>query len=170
MDVCDNPESPLIIAILELPGIKRDHLSIRVENGQLIIEGERKRPRLHMRPLETRTTSMSSEPTPEEDVEYVAPGLYPIRELKYGKFCRIISLPPRVHVSPSGTLFCLKLTRWAKHVRSILVEGLLTISWLRDPSISVVGQVTEHPSLSTVTTGHSTSIPSALWPSASYSY
>ncbi|KAI0753274.1 hypothetical protein C8Q80DRAFT_1118445 [Daedaleopsis nitida] len=129
MDLCDDPEDPFITAMLEVPGMKPDHLSVRIENGQLIIEGERTGPRLHTRTPETRTATTPSGPSAVADAQSAITALYPIRELKYGKFRRNITLPPEVN---------------ATHVRSMLVEGMLTIQWPRDPSI-IASQVTGNP-------------------------
>lgn len=101
MDLCDDPEDPFITAMLEVPGMKPDHLSVRIENGQLIIEGERTGPRLHTRTPETRTATTPSGPSAVAvaDAQPAITALYPIRELKYGKFRRNITLPPGVNVS-----------------------------------------------------------------------
>lgn len=91
MDVCDDPEDVVITAMLELPGMKADQLSVRIENGQLIIEGERTGPHLH---LHTGSrNAASSEPTRQ------AQALYPVQEIKYGKFRREVKLPDGVTVS-----------------------------------------------------------------------
>ncbi|KAI0672434.1 hypothetical protein C8Q78DRAFT_972041, partial [Trametes maxima] len=109
MDLCDDPDNPYITAALELPGMKADQLSVRIENSNLIVEGERSGPYLHRATGTREPTSSPSEP----------PTLYPVQELKYGKFRRELKLP-------SGVT--------AAHVRSMLAEGMLTISWPRDPS------------------------------------
>ncbi|KAI0643869.1 hypothetical protein C8Q79DRAFT_870583, partial [Trametes meyenii] len=108
MDLCDDPDNPYITAALELPGMKAEQLSVRIENGNLIVEGERSGPYLHR----TTATRASASSLPEP------PALYPAQELKYGKFRRELKLP-------SGVT--------AAHVRSMLAEGMLTISWPRDP-------------------------------------
>ncbi|RPD52475.1 HSP20-like chaperone [Lentinus tigrinus ALCF2SS1-7] len=116
MDLCDDPNNPYITAMLEVPGMKAEHLSVRIEHGRLIVEGE-------------RTADAVS---PESEVATLA--LYPVRELKYGKFRREINLPAGVN---------------AVHVRSTLVEGMLTISWPRDPATLVEQPAANHSSLPT---------------------
>ncbi|KAI0357815.1 HSP20-like chaperone [Trametes cingulata] len=108
MDLCDDPDNPLVTAVLELPGMKAEQLSVRIENGHLIVEGQRTGPHLHGSP---RNADTSSEPTPS--------ALYPVQEIKYGKFRREVKLPQGIT---------------AAHVRSTLAEGMLTVSWPRDPS------------------------------------
>ncbi|KAI0822425.1 HSP20-like chaperone [Trametes gibbosa] len=109
MDLYDDPENNFVTAVLELPGMKPNQLSVRIENGHLIIEGERAGPRIQ---TDHRSAS-SSEPTQQ------AHTLYPVQEIKYGKFRREVKLPEGVT---------------AGHVRSMLAEGMLTISWPRDSS------------------------------------
>ncbi len=89
MDVCDDPENVVITAVLELPGMKADQLSVRIESGHLIIEGERVCPHLHT----SNRNAGPSEPTPQ------AQALYPVQEIKYGKFRREVKLPDGVTVS-----------------------------------------------------------------------
>ncbi|KAM5531377.1 hypothetical protein V8D89_014970 [Ganoderma adspersum] len=128
MDLCDDPENTNIVAMLEVPGMKPEQLSVRIEGTRLIIEGERTGPLLHSRNQTTaQTTRVSplpaSEPNsaapPDPEAPAPPPSVYPVRELKYGKFKREIDLPAGVN---------------ATHVRSTLVEGMLTISWPRDPT------------------------------------
>ncbi|KAI0664149.1 HSP20-like chaperone, partial [Cubamyces menziesii] len=106
MDICDDPNSPFITALFELPGMKADQLSVRIEDGKLIVDGERTGPHLHGNGH--APSNAVSEPTT----------LYPVQEIKYGKFRRELALP-------SGVT--------AAHVRSTLAEGMLTVSWPRNP-------------------------------------
>ncbi|KAI0768202.1 HSP20-like chaperone [Trametes elegans] len=125
MDLYDDPNNPVVTAALELPGMKADQLSVRIEHGQLIVEGTRAGPYLH----KTSYTPAPSEPT--------APALYPVQEIKYGKFRREVKLPEGVT---------------AAHVRSMLAEGMLTISWPRDPSTSAEQLRAAPPALAAVQT------------------
>ena len=111
MDLCDDPESPLLTAMLEVPGMKADQLSVRIENGRLIVEGERSGPRLHAHARASalgNTTGPLSEPMADAVPESSESAtLYPVRELKYGKFRREIALPVGVTVSsPNLALGC----------------------------------------------------------------
>ncbi|KAI9056440.1 HSP20-like chaperone [Trametes sanguinea] len=109
MDVCDDPDHTYITAVLELPGMKREQLSTRVENGTFIVEGERTGPHLHARP---RAEDLSSEPTSST--------LYPVQEIKYGRFRRQWPLPEGVTEAD---------------VRSTLQHGMLTVTWPRNPRV-----------------------------------
>ncbi|KAH9848668.1 HSP20-like chaperone [Lenzites betulinus] len=122
MDLYDDPTNTFVTAVFELPGMKPHQLSVRIESGYLVIEGERTGPQMSM--TEHQSAS-SSEPTPQTQT------LYPVQEIKYGKFRRGVRLPEGVTAS---------------HVRSMLAEGMLTISWPRDPA-SFVAQ-THNPQAS----------------------
>ena len=108
MDLCDDPKNTHIIAMLEVPGMKPEQLAVRIEGGRLIIQGERTGPHLHLSGQTTpaATRPPSSEPTENAsaaDEASTLSSLYPVRELKYGKFKRVIDLPAGVNVSLS---FC----------------------------------------------------------------
>ena len=109
MDLCDDPKNTHITAMLEVPGMKPEQLSVRIEGGRLIIQGERKGPHLH---LGGQTAPAATHPPPSEPTENASAAdeastlssLYPVRELKYGKFKRVIDLPAGVNVSLSSCL------------------------------------------------------------------
>ncbi|RDX40824.1 hypothetical protein OH76DRAFT_285499 [Lentinus brumalis] len=147
MDMYDDPANPHITAMLEVPGMKAEHLSVRIEHGRLIVEGERTGPHLHIGG--SASANSSSEPSADAEAETATLALYPVRELKYGKFRREITLPAGVN---------------AVHVRSILVEGMLTISWPRDPASLAVEQqpAAHHPSHTHTTTLHPSNITSGM--------
>ena len=95
MDLCDDPGNPHIVAMLEIPGVRREELLLQVKDSRLIIEGER---------IPSHRTSQIPAPpsTPSNAAEAsTPPSLYPIRELKYGKFKREIALPAGVDVRAS---------------------------------------------------------------------
>jgi HSP20 family protein len=79
MDVWDNPESPNITATLELPGLKKDEISLRIVDGSLHVWGERR-----------------SRLDPEGGISL---DKFPVHEVKYGKFRRVIHLPQGAQAS-----------------------------------------------------------------------
>lgn len=88
IEICDRPDAQLVTAVFELPGLRRDEISIRLTNeGRLIISGERTPPTLLL------NTDLS---LPR----------YPVRELKYGRFERAIDIPPSVEVRRSADYQC----------------------------------------------------------------
>lgn len=75
MDLHENTDNNTVTATFELPGLKKDDVSIDVHNGRLTISGESK---------------MST----EHDE-----GGYAIRERRYGRFSRTLQLPQGVKVN-----------------------------------------------------------------------
>lgn len=77
MDLMDDPQSPLITASLELPGLQPSEISIQLQDEKLTISGERVSPLARLQ----------------------NPGItYPVQEVKYGAFRRIIDLPQGILV------------------------------------------------------------------------
>ncbi|KAG6814497.1 hypothetical protein H0H92_000022 [Tricholoma furcatifolium] len=72
MDLHENSDTNTVTASFELPGMKKEDVSIDVHNGRLIVSGE------------TKSSS-----------EYDEHG-YAIRERKFGKFSRALQLPQGV--------------------------------------------------------------------------
>ena len=88
MDLYDDDESPNIAAMLELPGVDRRNLSLRVQGTKLIVHGERGSPlaaRVQHEAPAQRDTHLSAEN-------------YKIRELKFGHFHREIDIPAGMEV------------------------------------------------------------------------
>ncbi|THH20463.1 hypothetical protein EW146_g912 [Bondarzewia mesenterica] len=80
MEICDAPDSPVITAVFELPGLRKDEIGVHITPmGRLTISGERRRPPL---------LNNESEGLPR----------YPVRELKYGRFERTVEVPPGLEV------------------------------------------------------------------------
>jgi HSP20 family protein len=78
MDLCDIPESPNISVTLELPGLKKEEVSLRINDGSLVVWGER---RSRLAPDGTVTSEK-----------------FPVQEVRYGKFRRVIPLPQGLQV------------------------------------------------------------------------
>jgi len=98
MDLCDSPESSNISATLELPGLRKEEVSLRINDGSLVVWGER-RSRLAAEGI-------------------VTPEKFPVQEVKYGKFRRVIPLPQGIQT---------------KEISAFMTEGMLTITWPRAP-------------------------------------
>ena len=75
MDVHEDKEKNVVTAFFELPGLKKEDVSIDVQNDVLTVSGE----------------SKISEERDENG--------YAVRERRYGKFSRSIPLPKGVNVS-----------------------------------------------------------------------
>ncbi|OBZ66824.1 hypothetical protein A0H81_13315 [Grifola frondosa] len=116
MELYDDPSNPRIMAVLELPGMNAEELSVRIDDSHLVIEGERHGPLLHKLGIASPQPNTTVAP---DISETLVAQMYPVRELKYGKFHRSIVVPPGI---------C------ASQVHSSLVDGMLTLSWPRNPS------------------------------------
>ncbi|KAH9916910.1 uncharacterized protein B0H18DRAFT_1123897 [Fomitopsis serialis] len=143
MDLCDEPASAYIVATLELPGLKQEDLSVRIENGLLVVQGERRFRSLARTPSRSLAASPSPDPAHAgqgpvastsalaraqsaepasragwPDAQQGLPYAYTTQEIKYGTFQRTLALPLGTQVG---------------HVRASLTEGMLTLSWPRNP-------------------------------------
>ncbi|OBZ66828.1 hypothetical protein A0H81_13311 [Grifola frondosa] len=106
MDLYDEPSNPRIAAVLELPGMKAEELSICVSNGHIVVHGERHGPLSRGQSIETRSDGEI------RDISSPALQNRPVRELKYGRFRRALTLPPGSNAS---------------HVQASLANGMLTL-------------------------------------------
>lgn len=75
MDLYENKEANTVTATFELPGLRKEDVSIDVHNGRLSISGE------------SRTSNERDEAG------------YAVRERRYGKFSRALQLPQGIKVS-----------------------------------------------------------------------
>ncbi|EGO01056.1 hypothetical protein SERLA73DRAFT_134244, partial [Serpula lacrymans var. lacrymans S7.3] len=73
LELCDDPDSSRVTATLELPGLKANDIAIHLDGSRLIISGERR-----------------SNIPPDK---VLADSKYPVKEIKYGKFDRIVDVP-----------------------------------------------------------------------------
>ena len=74
MDLHENPETNLVTATFEFPGVTKESIQINVHNGKLTVSAETK-----------------------ESEEHSENG-YAVRERRYGKYSRTLHLPPGVKV------------------------------------------------------------------------
>ncbi|KAJ7253067.1 hypothetical protein B0H12DRAFT_1233774 [Mycena haematopus] len=115
MEVYDDPASEIIVATFELPGVKFTDMSISVKDEVLFVEGERRAryiPHRHPSvrgPTQTEGGDMNSDAVKD---------LFPHYEFRYGKFCKTFDLPRGADNS------CIKASA---------SDGLLTVTWPRDP-------------------------------------
>lgn len=101
MELIDDPESPLIVATIELPGVKKRDLTTSVRDGHLIIQGERRAPSYRLPPSANQTERFGPQTigiavtdgtvdTRAGDSPPVPPT---VQELVYGTYRRAIPLP-----------------------------------------------------------------------------
>ncbi len=80
VEICDQPQSHFVTATFELPGLKKEEIGVHLtHDGRLTISGDRRPP-----PFLSNT-------------DPVLP-IYPMKELKYGRFERTINVPPGLEV------------------------------------------------------------------------
>ena len=92
MDLYDDEDQTHVAAMLELPGVDRRDLTLHVENGKLVVHGERGSP------LSARMLAIGSAAP-----DTFTPHHFKMRELKFGSFHREIDIPSGIEVS---TLLC----------------------------------------------------------------
>lgn len=95
MDFIDDPTESILTAVIEIPGIKTNDISLHISNGLLVVLGER-------RPAYRDNATQQSEALPQDTAgnSIQAPKLIiPIQELRYGTFRRTIRIPESLKVS-----------------------------------------------------------------------
>ena len=110
MDLCDDPASSYIVATLELPGLKQEDMSVRIEDNELVVRGERRfRSLAHShswslaasaepdRSVASGSNALvrarSAEPATAQDPQPAVRHGYTTQEIKYGMFERRVGLP-----------------------------------------------------------------------------
>lgn len=111
MDIFDDPSSEMVVAHVEIPGMRKEDVTLQVHEGVLVVAGER-RPAVGGEWLSTSTATVASHratphTAPSENNDTSAPtsqSKFRVQELKYGKFKRVISVPVGLDVRPSPLL------------------------------------------------------------------
>jgi len=117
VDILDDPSSPTMVAIFELPGVRRDQISITISHGILHVRGRR----VQRSPRECGAVSNSlsaasvESPSPDNCASQ-ASVRSPVQELRYGYFGRGVKLPEGIRE--------VDLTTW-------LNDGLFIVTWPR---------------------------------------
>lgn len=94
MDIVDDPSCPRFVATFEIPGVRHDEVTLQIQEGSLVVDGER-RMRLRSQPGTPQLTgnvSSSQRASSNHKVKV------PIQELRYGRFRRLVGLPPGTKV------------------------------------------------------------------------
>ncbi|PIL29217.1 hypothetical protein GSI_09266 [Ganoderma sinense ZZ0214-1] len=139
MELWDDGGSPLVTAVLEVPGLRPADVTVDVVDGRLVVSGERRQQGFSMAPKTQAspiangngsgngTGTNPSEPTDpdvcvrasEETLAHAGTvTVLQVRELKYGFFRRVIAVP-------AGCT--------SAHLQASMENGMLTVSWPRDP-------------------------------------
>jgi HSP20 family protein len=105
MDILEDTEAGTTTATLELPGLKKEEISLRIHDGSLVVWGER-----HSRLLPNDQATAQSGNSQKRSLVS--------REIKYGKFRRVIPLPSGVQTN---------------QISASMGEGMLTVTWPCNP-------------------------------------
>lgn len=103
MDLYDDETQTRVTAMLELPGVARDNMSVVVRDEKLVVTGTRNSP-LAARlgsptpPQDARSSRQDNSNADVPVVEQVNPAKYRFRELKFGRFRREIDIPAGTQV------------------------------------------------------------------------
>jgi HSP20 family protein len=114
-DIVDNPASPTVDAIFEVPGIRGDDIRVTLMEGHLVVHGIRRpiyRPEPMAHQVEDSLHSIDIDPQSSN------PRTPPVRELRYGAFQRRVKLPDGIKDAD---------------ISAKLADGMLRVSWPRIP-------------------------------------
>ena len=102
MDLYDDESLPQVTALLELPGIAREDMSVVVRDGKLIVSGQRNNPLASRLRTNTRSTRGAEARIAREGTPLPRDAKYRNRELRWGRFRREIDIPAGTQVRPSS--------------------------------------------------------------------
>jgi HSP20 family molecular chaperone IbpA len=104
MDLVDDPSSSNLSAVFEIPGVKLNGLSLQINNGSLVVRGERRPPyniTTSLRaagphaPIDSASGNASATGFSQNDNQSPS---FPVQELYFGDFYRSIPLPVGIKV------------------------------------------------------------------------
>ncbi|KAJ3503885.1 hypothetical protein NLJ89_g8233 [Agrocybe chaxingu] len=121
MDLIDDPRSPNFSAIFEIPGLRNSDISVQIQEGHLIVCGERRPPYLQTilsQPSPPDSEAVSKDASEHMEVDSPASQAVrvPVQELRFGTFQRNIPIPKGIK---------------EKDVSASLADGMLTVTWPR---------------------------------------
>ncbi len=102
VDILDDPRSPTMVAIFELPGVSRDQILITISHGIMHVRGRRVQRSLREycpRAVSDGLRAASVESPSSDDCAPQASVRSPVQELRYGYFGRGVKLPEGIKVS-----------------------------------------------------------------------
>jgi HSP20 family protein len=113
-DIVEDPESPTVLAIFEVPGLKPEEVHVSFKDGSLFVNGIRK-------PIYQESTPASDNDTHAMETDSQGSThtrQQRVREIRYGQFHRMIKLP-------EGTK--------ASQISAKISDGMLKATWPRSP-------------------------------------
>lgn len=158
MDLVDDPSSPNIIALFELPGVKNENITLQIKDRRLVVAGNRVDPYSEALAAATSTVSGPQTQVPPRtsstEISQIDPSAATaassgsisspsltnrsVRELRYGSFFRSIPVPDGIKVRfvlSSPELFRVTNTPIQQsEVNAGIQDGILTVTWPRVPA------------------------------------
>ncbi|GJJ14527.1 hypothetical protein Clacol_008792 [Clathrus columnatus] len=111
---------PMVTAVFELPGLRKEDVHIEVIEGNMVITGDRNSLKTVVQSGEDDEAMKVETVTKAEDSAEFSQGQnsYCVREIKRGRFRRVIALPPSVQLSD---------------IRASMADGILTVTFPGKP-------------------------------------
>jgi HSP20 family protein len=94
VDIIDDPDAPILVAIFELPGLVNKEINVTIKDGYLIIHGNRQ--------SSYGDSAIEQRSCPSDmniDPESCRQAKMSLRELRFGPFLRRVKIPYGTKVS-----------------------------------------------------------------------
>jgi len=103
MDLVDDPSSSSLSAVFEIPGVKLNGLSLQINDGNLVVRGERRPPYNITHPRQAVAPNTSIDSAGNTSAAGISQNdnqspRFPVQELYFGDFYRTIPLPVGIKV------------------------------------------------------------------------
>ncbi|PPQ92521.1 hypothetical protein CVT25_010354 [Psilocybe cyanescens] len=119
MDVIDDPSSPNLSAIFEIPGIKTENIKLYIGDGALFLYGERRAPYpTRVEPLSENPIAPINALTLGDKMDEDTRVKIRVQEICFGTFQRTVPIPKGVKM---------------QDIHANLSDGLLTVTFPRSP-------------------------------------
>jgi len=125
VEISDDPNSPTMVAIFEIPGVSRDQISVTISHGIMHVRG--RRVQRSLREYRSGTVSNGLRAASDNCAPH-ASVRFPVQELRYGHFGRGVKLPEGIReddltTSLSDGLFIVTWPRQAKTTPDVVTPG-----------------------------------------------
>ncbi|TFK17685.1 hypothetical protein FA15DRAFT_675908 [Coprinopsis marcescibilis] len=133
MALVDDTNANKLTAVFELPGVKNGDISLQIQNGNLIVKGERRLPAIVQNAFAAQQAALPRNPVSAADhlssgdMDADSPSGVKIsmQEMRFGTFHRTLPIPEWVRESD---------------VTAGLQDGMLTVTWPKNQSPSRISQ------------------------------
>lgn len=105
MNIYDDPSSPRIVAVIEMPGVAYDDIQVSLHHDRVSIEGER-RSKFPITPKSfPRNPVQAADEISSGEADMTPQIKYPICELAFGKLARWFPVSPGTQVRHSDPCY-----------------------------------------------------------------